>query len=132
MYVSLKTNCKTVFRDEAKKPALAALEKAVLKAVDANSAFDTAKKDKVGIYLTATIVSLTANDKDNPTDLKLVVSVDGTLMGGSASGFKASGNGALNGVSMKTLPRDVADLVDAVVSDLMKNKVIPQMLKMKP
>ena len=59
MYVSIKTVCKSAFNDEAKKAGLAALEKFVYKAVDANSAFDTSKKDKVGIAIMAAGVLVT-------------------------------------------------------------------------
>lgn len=132
MDVAIKVTCKNIFSSDLKAPALKALEDAIYKAVDANSNFDTSKKGKVFIDLTATIDSLTANNKDNPTELKLVVTVNGTLLGGSASSFKATGNGGIDGVSVKRLDKDAKELIDAVVGDLMKTKVIPQMLKMKP
>lgn len=132
MDVSIKVTCKNIFSNDLKAPALKALEDAVYKAVDANSTFDTSKKGKVFIDLAASIDSLTANDKANPTELKLVVTINGTLLGGAASSFKATGNGAIDGVSAKRLDKDTKELIDSVVGDLMKSKVIPQMLKMKP
>jgi hypothetical protein len=38
----------------------------------------------------------------------------------------------MEGLNPKKLELDVTDLVKSVVSDLMKNKVLPQMLKMAP
>ncbi len=131
MYVSIKGSVKEVFDAAHKAAALKALCDNIRDAVDANKGFTTKKADKVAIVLTAT-VAVSADDKAKPTQLKATIGVDGLLTGGTAQAFKASGNGTMDGLNPKKLDQDVADLVNSVVSDLMKNKVLPQMLKMAP
>jgi len=63
----------------------------------------------------------------------IIRAIDGLLTGsGAGQAFKASGGAAMDGLNARKLDRDVAGLIDSVVVDLMKDKVIPQMLKMKP
>lgn len=131
MYVSIKCSIKEVFDNAMKAPALKALGSAIRSAVESNKAFDTKKVDKTAIVLTAS-ASVAADDKAKPTELKAAVAIDGVLTGGAAQAFKASGNGKLGGVNAKKIDRDVEALVESVAGDLMKDKVIPQMLKMKP
>lgn len=131
MYVSIKCSIKEAFDNAMKGPALKALGSAIRSAVESNKAFDTKKVDKTAIVLTAS-ASVAADDEAKPTELKAAVAIDGVLTGGPAQAFKASGNGKLGGVSTKKIDRDVEALVESVAGDLMKNKVIPQMLKMKP
>jgi hypothetical protein len=129
MYVSIKGNVKEVFDAAMKAAALKALCDGIRDAVDANKSFDTKKADKTAIVLTAT-VALSADDKAKPTKMKAVIGIDGLLTGGAAQAFKASGNGSMDGLNPKKLDQDAVDLIGSVVSDLMKNKVLPQMLKM--
>ena len=131
MYVTIKCTVKDIFDAAFKSAALAALDDAVRGAVDAEKTFSTKKSEKLAIALIAT-ASVSADDKANPKQLKAVVAVDGVLTGGTGQAFKASGNGKMDGVNAKKLERDVADLIESVAGDLMKSKVIPQMLKMQP
>jgi hypothetical protein len=131
MYVSIKASVKEVFDTAHKAAALKALDDSIRAAVDANKSFTTKKPDKLSIVLTAT-VAVSADDKAKPSKLKATLSIDGLLTGGTAQAFKATGNGAMDGLNPKKLELDVTDLVKSVVSDLMKNKVLPQMLKMAP
>lgn len=131
MYVSIKGNIKDVFDTALKSAALASLCDGIRDAVDADKNFSTKKAEKVAIVLTAS-ASVSADDKAKPTQLKATIGIDGLLTGGAAQAFKASGNGTMDGLNVKKLDRDVASLIDSVVVDLMKSKVIPQMLKMTP
>jgi hypothetical protein len=131
MYVSIKGSVKEVFDAAFKAAALKALCDNIRDAVDANKSFTTKKADKVAIVLTAS-VAVSADDKDKPTKLKATVGIDGLLTGGTAQAFKASGNGAMDGLNPKKLEKDINELISSMVSDLMKNKVLPQMLKMTP
>lgn len=131
MYVSIKGNIKEVFDAALKSAALTALNDSIRDAVDANKSFSTKKTDKVAIVLTAS-ATVSADDKAKPTQLKTTIAIDGLLTGGTAQAFKASGNGSMDGLNAKKLERDVAELISSVVGDLMKSKVIPQMLKMTP
>jgi hypothetical protein len=131
MYVTVKGTVKEVFDTALKAAALKILCAGIRDAVDANKNFSTQKADKVAIVLTAS-VSVSADDNAKPTRLKAAIGIDGLLTGGTAQAFKASGNGTMDGLNAKKLDRDVADLINSVVADLMKNKVIPQMLKMAP
>ena len=131
MYVSIKGNIKDVFDTALKWAALASLCDGIRDAVDADKNFSTKKAEKVAIVLTAS-ASVSADDKAKPTQLKVTIGIDGLLTGGAAQAFKASGNGTMDGLNVKKLDRDVASLIDSVVVDLMKSKVIPQMLKMTP
>lgn len=131
MYVSIKCSVKDVFDNALKAPALKALGSAVRSAVEANKAFDTKKAEKTQIVLTAS-ASVSADDNNKPTELKAAVAVDGLLTGAAPQAFKASGNGKLTGVNARKIERDVEALVESVAADLMKDKVIAQMLKMKP
>lgn len=131
MYVSIKCSVKDVFDNALKAPALKALGSAVRSAVEANKAFDTKKTEKTQIVLTAS-ASVSADDNNKPTELKATVAVDGLLTGAAPQAFKASGNGKLTGVNARKIERDVEALVESVAADLMKDKVIAQMLKMKP
>ena len=131
MYVTIKGNIKEVFDAALKSAALTALNDSIRDAVDAHKSFSTKKADKVAIVITAS-ATVSADDKAKPTQLKATIGIDGLLTGGTAQAFKASGNGSMDGLNAKKLERDVADLISSVVSDLMKSKVIPQMLKMTP
>ena len=131
MYVSIKGNIKEVFDTALKSAALASLCDGIRDAVDADKNFSTKKAEKVAIVLTAS-ASVSADDKAKPTQLKVTIGIDGLLTGGAAQAFKASGNGTMDGLNHKKLERDDASLNDTVVDDLMKGKVIPQMLKMTP
>ena len=132
MYVLIKSSIKDVFDAAYKAAALTALTDGIRDAVDADKNFSTKKEEKLTIALTAS-ASVTADDKTAPKQLKASVSIDGVLTGsGTGQAFKASGNGGMSGLNAKKLERDVADLVDSIVSDVMKSKVLPQMLKMKP
>ncbi|MBC7939914.1 MAG: hypothetical protein H7Z19_09165 [Chitinophagaceae bacterium] len=131
MYVSIKGSVKEVFDAAHKAAAQKALCDNIRDAVDANKSFSTKKAEKVLIELTAS-VSVSADDKAKPTKLKATIGIDGLLIGGTAQAFKASGNGAMDGLNLKKLDRDLIDLISSVVTDLMKNKVLPQMLKMTP
>lgn len=131
MYVSIKASIKEIFDPGLKDAAKKALDGAITKAVQSDKTFDTKKAEKTYIELTSAC-SVTADDPKAPKKIKAVLSVDGVLMGGTAQGFKASGNGTMDGVNPKKLDGDVAGLIESIVGDLMKGKVIPQMLKMKP
>jgi hypothetical protein len=132
MYVSIKCSIKDVFDSALKSTALAALSDGIRDAVDADKNFSTKKAEKVTLVLTAS-ASVSADDKAKPKQLKASVAIDGLLTGGVAGqAFKASGNATMDGLNARKLDRDVAGLIDSVVVDLMKDKVIPQMLKMKP
>ena len=131
MYVSIKGTIKEIFDAALKTAALAALCDGIRDAVEADKSFDTKKTEKVAIALTAS-ASVSADDKAAPKQVKAAITIDGVLTGGTGQAFKATGNGKMDGVNAKKLERDVADLIDSIVVDVMKNKVIPQMLKMKP
>lgn len=132
MYVSIKGSIKDVFDSALKSAALAALCDGIRDAVDADKNFSTKKAEKVTVLLAAS-ASVSADDKAQPKRLKATVGIDGVLTGGGAAqAFKATGNGNMDGLNVKKLDRDVAGLIDSIVSDLMKDKVLPQMLKMKP
>jgi hypothetical protein len=132
MYVSVKCSIKDIFDTALKSTALAALGDGIRDAVDADKNFSTKKAEKVTLVLTAS-ASVSADDKTQPKQLKASIAIDGLLTGGGAGqAFKASGNATMDGLNAKKLDRDVAGLIDDIVGDLMKNKVIPQMLKMKP
>lgn len=131
MYVTIKATVKDVFDSGLKGAAQKALDDTVTSAVQSDKTFDTKKAEKVFIALTCS-VSVTADDPKAPKKLKAVLAIDGVLMGGSAQAFKASGNGSMDGLNPKKLDGDVAALIESVAGDLMKGKVLPQMLKMKP
>lgn len=131
MYVTIKATLKDIFDSGMKSAAGKAFESTITKAVQAEKDFDTKKADKTSIVLSASC-SVTADDPKAPKKIKAVVSVDGLLTGGAAQAFKASGNGSMDGLNPKKLEDDVTALIEAVAGDLMKDKVIPQMLKMKP
>src|SRR2546429_2305257 len=131
-YVSLKCEVKDAF-DKTLKPALLkALSEAITTAVNANSNFTTTTKSKETFTLSGAVISLKADDNDNPTSLEVKVSIDGVFLGGTGQAFKAAGNGKMTGTSTKKVESDAADLVDSVVSDLMKTKVLPAMVNMLP
>jgi|SoiMethySBSTD1v2_1073268.scaffolds.fasta_scaffold421418_2 hypothetical protein len=132
MYVSIKCSIKDVFDPAFKAAALTALSDGIRDAVDADKNFSTKKAEKVALVLTAS-ASVSADDKAKPKQLKATIAIDGLLTGsGAGQAFKASGGAAMDGLNARKLDRDVAGLIDSVVVDLMKDKVIPQMLKMKP
>jgi hypothetical protein len=131
MYVSIKGSVKQIFDNALKPAALAALSDGIQDAVDADKNFNTKKTEKIAIVLTAT-ASVDADDNAKPTQIKATITIDGVLTGTAPQAFKASGNGKMNGLNAKKLERDVSDLIESIVTDLMKSKVMPQMLKMKP
>ncbi len=131
-YVSLKCDAKTIFDPKLKPAVLDALEKAITKAVNANSKFTTSTKSKVSIFLSAVVVSVTLDDKDKPTKMEAKLTIDGTLLGATGQAFKASGSAAMSGLNPKNPGADAAALVDDAASDLMKTRVLPQMVKMVP
>lgn len=132
MYVSIKGNIKDIFDSGLKSAALAALSDGIRDAVDAEKSFSTKKAEKTALVLTAS-ASVAADDKAKPKQLKVTIGIDGVLTGTSAPhAFKASGNATMDGLNVKKLDREVATLIDSVLVELMKDKVIPQMLKMTP
>jgi hypothetical protein len=131
MYVSIKGSIKDVFDSAFKTVALKALCDGIREPLDADKNFDTKKVEKLAIVLTAS-ASVSADDKAAPKQMKVIVGIDGLLTGTAPQAFKASGNGTATGLNVKKLDREVTGLIGSVVSDLMKDKVLPQMLKMKP
>jgi len=131
-YVSVKCEVKDAF-DKTLKPALLkALGEAITTAVNTNSNFTTTTKSKEMFTVSGVVISLKADDNANPTSLEVKVSIDGVFLGGTGQAFKAAGNGKMTGTNAKKIDSDATDLVDSVVSDLMKGKVLPAMVNMLP
>lgn len=131
MYVTIKGSIKDLFDPAHKPAALKALTDGIRDALDGHKEFDTRKSEKLALLLTVS-ASVSADDDTNPTKLKASVTVDGTLTGATGQAFRAAGNATMSGVRPNKLEREASDLIGMVVADLMKGKVVPQMLKLAP
>ena len=86
-------------------------------------------KVKTGYVLTVTLVSLTADDDENPDELEAKITVAGVAFGGTATGFNANGSSKVKGINPKKLEEEAKFIVDDALGKLMAKQVIPQMLK---
>src|SRR5258707_240491 len=62
-----------------------------------------ATKSKLSFALSAVVVSVTADDKDNPKSLAATVSIEVIFHGDPLQSFKATGNGKMSGTNAKRL-----------------------------
>jgi len=131
-YVEIECEVKDAFDKNLKPALLKALGGAVVPAINAHSKLTTTTKSKVSFTLSVKVLSLTTDDKNNPKSLAATVFIEVIFHGDPLQSFKATGNGKMTGTNAKRLEADARDLVDSVVSDLLKNKVIPQMAKWAP
>ena len=86
-------------------------------------------KVKTGFVLTVTLVSLTADDDENPDELEAKITIAGIAFGGTASGFNANGSSKVKGINPKKLEEEAKFIVDDALGKLMAKQVIPAMLK---
>ena len=128
MYITLK--CIFKLYDRALEPAVKkAAEARIAKAVEAQSGMSLKKKDDQNVVLTVT-VALDADDKKAPKQLKATITIEGVLLGRSAALLNATGHGKMDGLNPKKIDGDAAFVGDSAVADLMKDKVIPALLKL--
>jgi hypothetical protein len=123
--VSVKADVKKIFDKDLTKAVCEQLKSTIEAAVNKTKGLVFDKNCKEGWFLTATIVLLDVDDPANPKSMEVKVQIDGVELGGAASSFKANGSGKMSGVRAKKIEDDAKGLVNDVVDDLMKDKVIP-------
>jgi len=89
---------------------------------------ESRRREDIFWLLTATVVSLEADDPDNPDTLSIKIAIDGLAFGGSASGFNASGSRKVSGINPKKLEDEVKSIVNDAFESLMKKQVIKALL----
>src|SRR5262249_4856595 len=125
--VAAKCIVKKIFDDKLEKAVLQQMKDTIEAAINKTKGLVFDKNCKDGWLLEATVVLLDVDDP--PTKMEIKVTIDGTSFGGSASSFKANGGAKASGVRPKKLEEDAKGLVNDVFDDLLKSKVIPQLLK---
>ena len=128
--VSAKCDIKDIF-DKDLKPAVLkqmrqTLERELNKKKDVLEFKDSCKE---GFLLNVTLDSLTVDDEDKPTSLEAKVTIVGVAIGGTATGFKATGNRKVSGINSKKIEEEAKFIVDAALGNVITKQVIPQMLK---
>ena len=127
--VSLKCEVKKLFDKGLTKPVLKQIRETVEAAVNKTKGLVFDDKCKDGWALTATVISLDVDDPAKPTSMEVKVQIDGMAFSQSASTLKATGNAKMSGVRPKKIEDDATTLVNDVVDDLMKNRVIRAITK---
>jgi hypothetical protein len=126
--VSAKCDVKEIFDKALKSAVLEQALETIKNQVEKNKQLSFEDKCKEGWHLKVT-VSVNADDPKNPDSLEAKVAVDGVSLGGSLSGFKASGNAKASGINAKKLEKEAKMIVHEALDDLMAKRVIPQLLK---
>ena len=127
--VSAKCDVKDIFNKDLKPEVLKQMKLTIQTLVDKSKGLEYKDNCKEGFLLTATLLSLAGDDKEKPTSLEAKVLIVGVAVGGTASGFKASGNAKVSGINAKKIEEDAKFVVGEAVGSLMTKQVIPQMLK---
>jgi hypothetical protein len=99
--------------------------------VDAEKVFSTKKAEKAATVLTASasVASTTRLNRSNSSHHRHRRPAHRHRGGPGIQGFRQRRHGRFE---RQEAGPDVATLIDSIVVDLMKDKVIPQMLKMTP
>jgi len=126
--VGLKCEVKKIFNKDLKDAVLDQIKETIKASVDGTKGLVFNEKTKTGWLLTATVVSLEADDPDNPDTLSIKIAIDGLAFGGSASGFNASGSRKVSGINPKKLEDEVKSIVNDAFESLMKKQVIKALL----
>jgi len=128
--VSAKCTIKSIYDKALTADALKQMKETVQKAVDAKKpTLELKDSCKEGFFLTVSLDSLTVDDEEKPTSIEAKVSVTGVALGGTATGFKASGSAKASGINARKMEGEVEFVVDSALGDLMADKVVPQMMK---
>jgi hypothetical protein len=127
--VSAKCVIKSIFDKDLSPAVLKQMKQTIQKVVDKNSGLEFKDSCKEGYLLTVTLVSLTVDDEDKPDGLEAKVSIVGIAMGGTATGFNATGSSKVQGINPKKMEEEAKFIVDDALAKLMTKQVIPQMLK---
>jgi len=127
--VALKCEVKKIFDKNLTKPVLQQVKDTIEAAVNKTKGLVFDKNCKDGWVLTATLVLLDVDDPAKPTSMEVKVQIDGMAFSQTASTLKATGNAKMSGVRPKKIEDDAKMLVNDVLDDLMKNKVIPALTK---
>src|SRR5262245_52493479 len=122
--VGLKCEVKKIFDKDLTKAVLEQIKSTIADAVNGTKGLTFDEKTKSGWLLTATVLSLEADDPDKPDSLEIKISIDGIAFGGSASGFSANASRKVSGINPKKLEAEVTSIVDGAFGDLMKKKVV--------
>ena len=127
--VSAKCEIKDIFDNDLKPAVLKQMKLTIQTAVDKNAGLEFKDSCKEGYVLTVKLLSLTVDDKDKPDGLEAKVSVVGVALGGTATGFNATGGSKVQGINPKKMEEEAKFIVDDALGKLMSKQVIPQMLK---
>ena len=129
MCVSLKCEVKKIFNKDLTKPVFKQIKDTIEPMINKTKGLVFDKNCKDGWELTATVVSLNADNPDNPTKLDASVSITGMSFDQSPRTINATGEGKVPDVRLKTLEADAKALVGGVFKDLMEKRVIPALTK---
>ena len=129
--VSAKCEVKDVFNKTLKVDALKAqMKKTIERELDkTKGALVFTDKVTTGYILTVTLNSLTTEDEKKPDELEAKVTIVGVAVGGTATGFKATGSSKVKGINPKKLEEEAKFIVDDALGKLMAKQAVPQMLK---
>ena len=129
-FVSVKCEAKEVFDSKLKAGLIKAMTETIASAIDKNSngKLTTKGTKDEGFLLTATLASLTADDKAKPTKLDAKTTISVLSIGSTAKAFNGSKGGSTNGFGSRVQPA-AEDLVVSILDDFMP-KVIQTMLSL--
>jgi hypothetical protein len=123
--VAAKCDVKKIFDKNLTKPVCDAILDTIETLVNKTKGLAFDKNCKDGWLLNATVVSLEVDDPAKPTSMEAKLQIDGMAFSQTASTLKANGSGKMNGVRPKKIEANATMLVNDVLGDLMKDKVIP-------
>ena len=127
-HVSVKCDVKDAFDPKLKPALVKALTAEITSFIDNKSGgvLSTTEKSAASYVLTASLVSLKADDKTKPTKLDAKVIITVIAVGVTAKGFTGSSGGSATGIG-SNVESEAKDLVKSIIQDLM-----PQAIKNMP
>jgi hypothetical protein len=127
--VAGRCEVKKIFNKDLTTPVFKQIKETIEPMINKTKVLVFDKNCKDGWELTATVVSLNADNPDNPTKLDASVSITGMSFDKSVRTINATGEGKVSDVRLKTLEADAKALVGGVFKDLMEKRVIPALTK---
>ncbi len=127
--VAAKCEVKKIFDKNLTKPVCDQMTDTIETLVNKTKGLVFDKNCKDGWRLTATLVSLDVDDPAKPTSMEVKLQIDGMAFSQTATTLKATGSAKMKGVRPKKIEDDAKTLVNDVLEDVMKNRVIPAITK---
>ena len=127
--VAAKCDVKKIFDKGLTKPVCEQIQETIETMVNKTKGLVFDKNCKNGWVLNATVVLLDVDDPASPSTMEAKLQIDGMAFSQDASTLKATGSAKMEGVRAKKIKEDAATLVNDVLEDMMKSKVLPALTR---